>query len=89
MLQKITKTVGSAMAALCLVSTLAVAQTGPTPTGQSTTLTCTKDDGKGMCTVAVAADGKEVVVVGAGSKKGDSMQCVNMATVINCTPVKK
>jgi len=89
MLRNISRTVGSAMAALCLVSTLAVAQTEPMPTGQSTTLTCTKDDGKGNCIAATAADGKEIVVVGEGLKKGDSMKCSNMAAVINCTPLKR
>lgn len=55
------------------------------PTGQSTTLICTKEDGKGTCAMAAAADGKEIVVVGEELKKGDPMKCVNMATVINGT----
>jgi len=69
LLRNITKTVGSAMAALCLVSTLAMAQSQypaqlmtpqighTTPQqghrqnpsqDQSMTLTCTRDNGKGI-----------------------------------------
>jgi len=116
MLRNITKTVGSAMAALCLVSTLAMAQTQypaqpMTPQTGNTTpqqghrqessterqmqktsesqrmrLTCTRDDGKGNCTAATGADGKEFVVNGEGLKSGATMSCVDRGTVVDCDP---
>src|SRR6266702_1068682 len=70
MLQTIGKTLGSALAALCLVATLAVADE----------MTCTASDGKGNCTTAVGADGKPVVVVGEGLKVGEKMDCVDRGT---------
>jgi hypothetical protein len=85
---------GLALASLCLVSTLALAQPqnptqSPTSSGsqtpmQSQDMTCMKDDGKGQCTVAVGTDGKEVVVVGSGLAKGARMTCVDMGGVVNC-----
>ena len=106
MLRHMRQTFGSAMAALCLVSTLAIAQSqspsqpvppGETPSmqqGQPATptqpqpiphsLTCTKDDGKGKCIAAAAADGKEIVVVGEGLRKGEAMSCIAMGSVISC-----
>src|SRR5437016_12792245 len=62
MIQKLTKTLGLAVAVLCVVSTLAVA-------GE---MTCTKADDKG-CIMAKGADGKEMAVIGAGMKMGDKM----------------
>jgi hypothetical protein len=58
MLRTVRKTVGGALALLCLASTFAIAQTQ--------TMTCTASDGKGTCTVATGADGKAIVVVGEG-----------------------
>jgi hypothetical protein len=106
MLRNITKTVGSAMAALCLVSTLAMAQaqnpsqpmtpqTGNTtpqqghrqnPSQDPLSLICTRDDGKGNCTAARGADGKEFVVNGEGLKSGATMTCVDKVTVVECKP---
>src|SRR5262245_34517301 len=107
MLRHISKTVGSTMAALCLVSTIAMAQTQypaqPMPPqtgntmpqqghrqnpsqGQSMTMTCTKDNGKGDCIAATGAGGKEFVVVGAGLKSGASMTCVDRGNVVECKP---
>ena len=105
MLRRIGKTVGSAMAALCLVSTLAMAQGSSQPMtpqtgnttpqqghrqnpsqGQSMTLTCTKDDGKGDCVAATDANGKEFVVNGEGLKSGASMTCVDRGNVVECKP---
>jgi len=94
------------MAALCLVSTLAMAQTQypaqpMTPqTGNTTpqqghrqpsqnpsmTLTCTRDDGKGNCTAATGADGKEFVVNGEGLKSGAAMNCFDKGGVVDCKP---
>jgi len=102
MLRHISTTVGSAMAALCLVSTLALAQyqTPPPPSSRSQkpavsdsrtqrqpqNMTCTADDGKGNCTAARGIDGKHVVVVGEGMKTGSAMTCVDTGSVVNCKP---
>ena len=106
MLRNRRKTFGSTMAALCFVSTLAMAQSQsaspPVPPGENPSLqqvqpatptqpqpipqslTCTKDDGKGNCIAAAAADGKEIIVVGEGLKKGEAMSCTAMGSVISC-----
>ena len=73
------KTVGGALAVLCLAATLAMAQ------GQ--TMTCTASDGKGNCTVATGADGKPMVVVGDGVHVGDKVACQNRGYMINCETV--
>ena len=75
MRRTIGKTLGGALAVLCLVSTLAVANE----------MTCTASDGKGNCTVATGTDGKATVVVGEGVKVGDPMTCVDRGYMINCT----
>jgi hypothetical protein len=75
MLRTLGKTVGGALAVLCLVSTLAVADE----------LTCTAGDGKGNCTAAMRPDGKVIVVVGEGVKVGEQMSCVDVGYMINCT----
>lgn len=66
MIRKLAKTLGFAVAVMCVVSTLAVA-------GE---MTCTKADDKG-CTMAKGADGKEMAVMGAGMKMGDKMDCMS------------
>jgi hypothetical protein len=76
MLYTMRKTVGGALALLCLASTLAIAQTQ--------TMTCTASDGKGNCTVATGADGKAIVVVGEGVQVGDTVVCQNRGYMINC-----
>ena len=68
------KTLGGVLAALCLVSTLAVA-------GE---MTCTASDGKGNCTAATAPDGTKLVVVGEGLKVGERMDCQDRGTMIDC-----
>jgi hypothetical protein len=68
------KTLGGAIAVLCLVSTLAMA----------TEMTCAKDDGKGQCIAATNADGQTVVVVGEGLKVGELMDCVDRGNMIAC-----
>jgi len=75
MLRTIGKTVGGALAVLCLVSTLAVADE----------MTCTAGDGKGNCTAAAGPDGKVMVVVGEGVKVGEPVSCVDAGYMINCT----
>ena len=78
-MRRIVKTVGGALAVLCLASTLAMAQ------GQ--TMTCTAGDGKGNCTAATGADGKTMVVVGDGVHVGDKVACQNRGYMINCETV--
>lgn len=79
MLRTFGRTVGSALAALCLVSSLAMA----------TEMTCTASDGKGNCTAAKGPDGKVVVVVGEGVKVGERADCVTKENGIFCTPINK
>jgi hypothetical protein len=79
MLRTVRKTVGGALALLCLASTLAIAQ------GQ--TMTCTASDGKGNCTVATGADGKAIVIVGDGVQVGDKVNCQNKGYMISCETV--
>src|SRR5262245_64034045 len=110
MLRNISRTVGSAMAALCLVSTLAVAQAQypsqtqypsqpMTPQHGNTTpqqghrqdanpllLTCSRDNGKGVCVAARGSDGKEFVVNGEGVKSGATMTCVDRGSVVEGKP---
>jgi predicted ribosome-associated RNA-binding protein Tma20 len=71
------KTLGSAIAMLCLVSTLAGA----------TEMTCAKDDGKGQCIAATDPDGKTLVVVGEGLKTGEQMECEDRGNMIACQPL--
>ena len=78
MVRYIGKTLGSALAVLCLVATLAGAAE----------MTCAQDDGKGTCTGATTADGKTLVVVGPDLKKGDRMDCMDTAGKISCKPLK-
>jgi hypothetical protein len=68
------KTLGSAIAMLFFVSSLAVA----------TEMTCTKDDGKGTCIAATDANNDTVVVVGEGAKTGEKMSCVDRGNMIAC-----
>jgi len=70
------KTLGGAIAMLCLVSTLAGA----------TEMTCAKDDGKGQCIAATDPHGKTIVVVGEGLKAGEQMDCEDRGTMIACRP---
>ena len=74
MLHRMGKTLGAALAMLCLVSSLAVA----------TEMTCAKRDGKGDCIAATDAEGRTVVVVGEGVKVGEPMDCVDRGTMIAC-----
>jgi len=70
---------GGAMAVLCLVSTLAMADE----------MTCTAGDGKGNCTAATGPDGKVVVVVGEGVKVGEKMDCMHKGSTIDCKAITK
>ena len=79
MLRTVSKTVGGALALLCLAATFASAD--------PQTMTCTASDGKGKCTVATGADGKAIVVVGEGVQVGDTVACQDRGYMINCAPV--
>ena len=68
MRQTMRTALGGAMAVLCVVSTLAMAQ------GQ--TLVCTKVDDRGSCIEAKGPDEKMVLVKGEGVKVGEKMTCV-------------
>jgi hypothetical protein len=80
MLRTIGKTVGSALAVLCLVSTLAVAAE------EGMELTCTASDGKGNCVVGQMPDGKDLVLVGSGLKVGEKILCHYRENIIHCVP---
>ena len=81
MLRTLGKTMGSALAVLCLVSTLAVAAE------EGMEMTCTASDGKGNCVVGKMPDGKDLVLVGSGMKVGQKMLCHHKENMIHCTPV--
>src|SRR5262245_65367751 len=79
MVRTVSKTVGSALALLCLASTLAIAQP------QAQTMTCTASDGKGNCTAATSVEGKSIVVFGKGVNVGATVACQDRGYMINCT----
>ncbi len=87
MLRTLGKTAGSALAVLCLVSTLAVA--ADEKGGME--MTCTVSDGKGNCTAGTMPDGKTNVLVGPGMKVGEKMLCHHRDNMLHCvpTPTKK
>ena len=76
MVRTVGKTLGGALALLCLASTLAIAD--------GRTMTCLQVDGKGNCTAAAGPDGKEIVVVGDNIDKGDLMSCVDKGYMVAC-----
>lgn len=73
MIRTLAQTMGMAVAVLCLISTLAVAEE----------LTCTKADDKG-CTMAKGTDGKEMPVIGVGIKIGEKMDCMSKDGKTEC-----
>jgi hypothetical protein len=76
MVRTVRKTLGGALALLCLASTLAIAD--------GRTMTCLQVDGKGNCTSAAGPDGKEIVVVGDNIDKGALMSCVDKGYMVAC-----
>lgn len=80
MLRKFGKIVGSALAVLCLVSTLAVAAE------EGMEMTCVRQD-KGNCVVGKMPDGSDLVLVGSGLKQGEKMLCHHRENMIHCVPV--
>jgi len=85
MLRTLVTTVGSALALLCLVATLAVAAE------EGMEMACTASDGKGNCIVGKMPDGTDLVLVGSGMKVGEKMLCHHRENMIHCTivPPKK
>ena len=84
MLRTFGKAMGSALAVLCLVATLAVAA-GEKEEGME--MTCVKTDGKGDCVVGTMPDGKDLVLVGSGLKVGEKMLCHHRQNMIHCVPI--
>jgi hypothetical protein len=78
MIRKLVKTIRFVVAVMFVVSTLAIA-------GE---MTCTKADEKG-CTMAKGTDGKEMAVMGAGTKMGDKMECMGKDGKMECQPMMK
>jgi hypothetical protein len=56
----------------------------PLPTSE---MTCAKDDGAGTCIAAESAEGKTVIVVGTGVKRGEKMTCVERGSVTECQAI--
>jgi hypothetical protein len=81
MLRTFVKALGSALAVVYLVSTLAVAAE------EGMEMTCTASDGKGNCVVGKMPDGKDLVLVGSGLKVGEKILCHHRENLIHCVPV--
>jgi len=76
MLRTVGKTLGGALALLCLTSALALAQ------GEA--MVCAKDNGMGTCIAGTGLYGKTVVVIGEGVKMGQTMACHDRGYMISC-----
>jgi len=100
MLRTIGKIFGGTLAMLCLVSTLAIAQSQssswrfstPHPPQvqaqpQSQAMPCTQDDGKGNCTAGVATGGRVIAFTGEDVQTGDSVFCVISDNTMRCTKI--
>jgi hypothetical protein len=79
------KTFGMALAGICLVATMALAQ--PTAPGQ--TMTCTKVDAGGYCVEAKAQDDKMITIRTEGVKVNEKLTCVTSGNTTTCTKVTK
>jgi hypothetical protein len=77
------KTLGIALAALCVVSTVALAQ--PAAPGQ--TLTCTKVDASGYCIEAKAHDDQVMTVRVEDVKVSEKMTCVTLGDTTKCMKI--
>ena len=77
-IRTIGKTVGGAIAMLCLASTFAIAQDQPQ------VMTCLQDNGKGVCIAATTPAHRDVLVFGPGLHRGDHMLCVDRGNVVDC-----
>ena len=95
MRRQIGKMFGGAMAMMCLVSTLAIAQTPTpgmpplpgTPPGPAVPMVCTRVDMSGNFVEAKAPDESMVIVQGEGIKVGEKMTCVTTGSTTTCTKV--
>ena len=85
MLRTIGKTFGMAIAGMCLVSTLAMAQTMTPAPGQ--TLVCTKIDANKNCIEAKGTDDKMMTVRVEGVNVSEKKTCVTTGTDTKCTKV--
>jgi hypothetical protein len=85
MLRKISETFGMAMAGMCLVSTLAMAQ----PTAPGMTMVCTKVDASGYCIEAKSKDDKVMPIRVEGVKVSEEVSCVTSGGTTTCTKVTK
>jgi hypothetical protein len=89
MLQKIGKTFGMALAGMCLVSTLAMAQSQSSSpmTAPGREMTCTKVDESGFCIEAKGADDKMMTIRTEGVKVSEKMSCTTSGTDTTCKKV--
>lgn len=86
MLRTIGKTFGMALAGMCLVSTLAMAQTMTPGPGQ--TLVCSKNDSNGNCIEAKGVDDDKLMPVRVeGVKVSEKITCVTVGGDTKCTKV--
>ena len=85
------QTLGMALAALCLLSPLTMAQTPYSSSSNtpSREMTCTQEDTKGNCTAVAQPDGTTVSVMGKSAHVGDKMTCVDHQGSLQCTRVAK
>ena len=100
MLRTVGKICGATMAMLCLVSTLAIAQSQSSSwrylipsqlqaqaQRQSQAMPCSQDDGKGNCTAGVATGGRVIAFTGEDVQTGDSVFCVISENTMRCTKI--
>jgi hypothetical protein len=101
MLHIIAKTSGRIMVMLCLVSTLAIAQSKSPSQMQAQKeaqarthamahiMTCTKVDVNGTCIEAQGQDGKTIVIEIEGVKVGEALSCAPSCLTIACTKAEQ
>lgn len=90
MVGTIGKTFGMALAGMCLVSTLAMAQSqssSPSTMPPSREMVCTKVDAGGYCIEAKGTDDKMMTIRAEGIKVSEKMTCVTSGTDTTCTKV--
>ena len=83
MLRNISKTFGMAMAGMCLVSTLAIAQ----PVAPGERMVCTKVDAEGYCVEAKSKDDTMKPIRAEGVKVSEEVECVTSGATTTCTKV--
>jgi hypothetical protein len=85
MIHDISKMCGMAMAGICLVSTLAIAQ----PVAPGERMVCTKIDASGYCVEAKSKDNKMRPIRVEGVKVSEEVECVTSGGDTKCTKVTK